>query len=79
LKAYRPERWGEQSTLTVNTNGDDPASMSNEELEKKLAELETKESNIREPKGIRPVTPLSLKKVAPPHQYKSSANRKKIG
>jgi hypothetical protein len=49
LKAYRPERWGEQSTLTVNTNGDDPASMSNEELEKRLAELETKESNIREP------------------------------
>ena len=47
LKAYRPERWAEQSTLNVNNNGDDPANMSMEELEKKLAELETKEGALR--------------------------------
>ena len=48
LKAYRPERWAEQSTLNVNNNdGDNPANMSMEELEKKLAELETKEGALR--------------------------------
>jgi hypothetical protein len=48
LKAYRPERWGEQSTLTVNNNdGIDPANMSQEELEKKLADLERKEDVVK--------------------------------
>ena len=47
LKAYRPERWAEQSTLNVNSSGDDPANMSMEELEKKLSELETKEGTLR--------------------------------
>ena len=43
LKAYRPERWGEQSTLNVNNN--EPSSidtMAIDELEKKLADLEDK-------------------------------------
>ena len=48
LKAYRPERWAEQSTLNVNnTDGDNPANMSMEELEKKLAELETKDRSAQ--------------------------------
>jgi hypothetical protein len=49
LKAFRPERWGEQSTLNVNnTGGDDPANMTTDELEKKLAELERKEGSVKE-------------------------------
>jgi hypothetical protein len=50
LKAYKPSLWGEQSTLNVKS-GDGIDDMSTEEIEKKLAELETKESNIREPKA----------------------------
>jgi hypothetical protein len=43
LKAYRPERWGEQSTLNVNNyDAMDPNNMSQEELEKALADLEFK-------------------------------------
>jgi hypothetical protein len=47
LKAYRPERWGEQSTLNVNNN-DGIGDMSVDELEKKLAELDDKEGTLRE-------------------------------
>jgi hypothetical protein len=48
LKAYRPERWGEQSTLNVNNyDAMDPDNMTQEELEKKIAELEMKESVIK--------------------------------
>jgi hypothetical protein len=51
LKAYRPERWGEQSTLNVNNyDATDPDNMSDEELEKVLAELEMKDAVVREPK-----------------------------
>jgi hypothetical protein len=49
LKAYRPERWGEQSTLNVNNyDATDPSNMSQEELERVLAELETKDAVVRE-------------------------------
>jgi hypothetical protein len=45
LKAYRPERWGEQSTLNVNNyDAMDPNNMSQEDVEKALADLEDKES-----------------------------------
>jgi hypothetical protein len=48
LKAYRPERWGEQSTLNVNNyDAMDPNNMSQEELEKALADLEYKESGAK--------------------------------
>jgi hypothetical protein len=50
LKAYKPSLWGEQSILQVKS-GDDVADMSTEELEKKLAELEDKESIVKEPKA----------------------------
>jgi hypothetical protein len=51
LKAYRPERWGDQSTLTVNNNdGIDIANMSQEELKNKLAEFDTKRDNSEESK-----------------------------
>ena len=44
LKAYRPERWGEQITLNVNNyDATDPANMSEDELEKMIAELEMKD------------------------------------
>jgi hypothetical protein len=48
LKAYRPERWGEQSTLNVNNyDAMDPANMGQEELEKALADLEDKSETVR--------------------------------
>jgi hypothetical protein len=51
LKAYRPERWGEQSTINVNNNDAfDPANMSTDELEKKLTELEEKGFAVKETK-----------------------------
>jgi Bacteriophage Sf6, terminase small subunit-like len=52
LKAYRPERWGEQSTLNVNNyDAMDPNNMSQEELDRVIAELETKDAVVREPKA----------------------------
>jgi hypothetical protein len=52
LKAYRPERWSEQSTLNVNNyDAMNPDNMSDEELEKVMAELETKNSVLKEPKA----------------------------
>jgi hypothetical protein len=52
LQAYKPSIWGEQSTLNVKSNDqNDIDNMSSEELEKKIAELETKESIVREPKA----------------------------
>jgi hypothetical protein len=48
LKAYRPERWAEQSTLiTKSADGFDPASMSAEELEKTIADFERKSGVVR--------------------------------
>jgi hypothetical protein len=48
LKAYRPERWAEQSTLNVNNNNsDDPANMTTDEIERRLAELEAKECSVK--------------------------------
>jgi hypothetical protein len=51
LKAYKPSLWGEQSTPNVKTDPHDVDNMSSEELEKKLAELESKESAVREPQA----------------------------
>jgi hypothetical protein len=51
LRAYKPGLWGESQTLTVRSTGDDIDNMSSEELEKKIAELETKESAVREPRA----------------------------
>lgn len=43
LKAYRPERWAEQSTLITKSVDDfNPANMSQEELEKTIADIELK-------------------------------------
>jgi hypothetical protein len=44
LKAYRPHKWGEVSTLNVKNEDDsfDPANMSHEELEKMIADIERK-------------------------------------
>jgi Bacteriophage Sf6, terminase small subunit-like len=49
LKAGKPQKWGESTTLKVRNDGDefDPASMSAEELEKKIADLEKKNSIIK--------------------------------
>jgi hypothetical protein len=52
LKAYRPERWGEQSTLNVNNyDAMDLDNMTQEEMDKKIEELESKEAVVREPKA----------------------------
>jgi hypothetical protein len=47
LKALRPEKWGEQSTL-ITKSGDDISDMPLEELERKLAELERKDAIVKE-------------------------------
>ena len=49
LKAYRPQKWGEQSTLNVHNKDDsfDPASMTAEELEKTIADIEAKNKVVR--------------------------------
>ena len=52
LKAYKPERWGEQSTLNVkNEDTNDAANMSLPELEAKIAELEHKDRVVKEGKA----------------------------
>jgi hypothetical protein len=48
LRAYRPERWAEQSTLiTKSADGFDPANMTQEELEKQIADIEKKAGVVR--------------------------------
>jgi hypothetical protein len=48
LKALRPQRWGEISTLNVKNQDDfDPASFSAEELEKQIADIEAKSRPAR--------------------------------
>jgi hypothetical protein len=48
LKGYRPQRWGDVSTLiTKDADASDPANMSDEELERKLAELDIKDRIVR--------------------------------
>jgi Bacteriophage Sf6, terminase small subunit-like len=49
LKAYRPERWSEQSTLNVNNTSDDASNLSLDELERKIAELEHKDRVVKKP------------------------------
>jgi hypothetical protein len=52
LRAYRPERWSEQSTLNVNNyDAMDIDNMTQEEMDKKIAELESKEAVVKEPKA----------------------------
>jgi hypothetical protein len=52
LRAFRPERWSEQSTLNVNNyDAMDLDNMTQEEMDKKIAELESKEAVVREPKA----------------------------
>jgi hypothetical protein len=49
LRAYRPERWAEQSTLNVNQNGgNDIDNMSLEELEKTIGDIETKTRIVKD-------------------------------
>lgn len=51
LKSGRPSKWSDQSTLNVkNENADDPESMTNEEIERRIAEIENKEKIVRFPK-----------------------------
>ena len=48
LRAMRPDRWGEQSTLNVkDANAFDPATMSAEELEKTIFDIESKSRIVR--------------------------------
>jgi hypothetical protein len=50
LKAYKPERWGEQSTLNVKQDdSSDAANMTLSELEDKIAELEHKDRVVKGP------------------------------
>ena len=48
LKAMRPQRWGDTSTLNVKNNDEfDPASFSQDELEKQIAEIERKSNVVK--------------------------------
>jgi hypothetical protein len=47
LKAYRPEKWGEQSTL-ITKSVDDMSELSAEEIEKVIADLETKNAVVKQ-------------------------------
>jgi hypothetical protein len=51
LKAYKPSLWGETSTLITKDGGNDLADMSSEELAAKIAELESKDSIVKEPRA----------------------------
>jgi hypothetical protein len=43
LRAFRPQRWGEQSTLSVKSADEfDPSNFSQEELERQIADIESK-------------------------------------
>jgi hypothetical protein len=43
LRAFKPQRWGEQSTLSVKSADEfDPSNFSQEELERQIAEIEAK-------------------------------------
>jgi hypothetical protein len=43
LKAGKPQKWGETTTIVNKTDGEDPADLSNEELEKRLKDLDVKD------------------------------------
>jgi len=48
LKAMRPQKWGEQSTINVKNEDEfDPANMTAEELEKQIAAIEHKNRIVR--------------------------------
>ena len=48
LKAGRPNKWGDTSTLiTKSVDDDDPTSLSNDDLERKIAEIEAKEKILK--------------------------------
>jgi hypothetical protein len=48
LKAYRPQRWGDVSTLiTKDADAQDPANLSDEELERRLAEMDAKDRIVK--------------------------------
>jgi hypothetical protein len=47
LKAGRPKKWGETSTLITKSEEDDMAEMSLDDLEKKIADLEVKASAVK--------------------------------
>jgi hypothetical protein len=48
LKAYKPDRWGEATTLNVKGQDSfDPGSMSADELEARIADIESKTRTVR--------------------------------
>jgi hypothetical protein len=46
LKAGRPDKWGEQSTI-ITKSGDNYSNMSTEDLEKSIADVERKSGIVR--------------------------------
>ena len=47
LKAGKPQKWGDVSTLNLKSDGDDPANLSNEELERRMADLDIKDRILK--------------------------------
>ena len=46
LKAGRPQKWGDSTTLITKSTDDDPANMTPEELERQIADIEVKSRRI---------------------------------
>jgi hypothetical protein len=51
LKAGKPQKWGDVSTLITKSEDDRISEMSSDELERRLAQLEAKQSIVREPRA----------------------------
>jgi hypothetical protein len=47
LKAGRPEKWGDSQTIITKSDGEDFASVTTEELERKISEFERKSGVVR--------------------------------
>jgi hypothetical protein len=43
LKAGKPQKWGDSTTLITKNDGENPADLSNEELERRLKDMDLKE------------------------------------
>jgi hypothetical protein len=47
LRAGKPNKWGDSTTLITKSEGEDPADLSNEELERRLKDLDVKDRILK--------------------------------
>lgn len=68
LKAGRPQKWGDSQTIISKSDEDNVSSWSDDELEKRLAEIERKETILHGLRGYGPVAnpaPIVVGSAAP--------------